>query len=82
MFTKSPSTFTPSHELYMESEPWGDDQAPDIFRPNCEYIAVVKAVHNEDYVNKVIKEQVEELQRRGLKKVAIVMMASPLFKQR
>ena len=25
----------------------GDDQAPDIFRPYCEYVAVVDAMHNE-----------------------------------
>ena len=34
---------------------WGDDQPPDILRPYCEYGAVVDAMHNEDYVNKVFQ---------------------------
>ena len=37
------------------------------------------AMHNEDYVNKIIQEQVEEVEVRGIERVSSIMRAGPFF---
>ena len=63
MFTRDQSVFTSLMELLLDTEVWVDEEAPEIIRPYCEYIAEL-GEEPADTKSQVIREQVKHLQRR------------------
>ena len=76
MFTNDQSVFTPLMELLLDTEVWVDEEAPEIIRPYCEYIAKLEE-EPADTKSQEIRKQVKHLQRCC---TSILLMASQLSK--
>ena len=76
MFTTDQSGFMPLVELLLDTEVWVDEEAPEIIRPCCKYIAKLEE-DPADTKSQEIRKQVKHLQRRCTN---ILLMASQLSK--
>ena len=77
MFTNDQSVFMPLMEPLLDTEVWVDEEAPEIIRPYCEYIAKLEE-EPADTKSQEIRKQVKHLQRRCTN---ILLMASQLSKK-
>ena len=76
MLTNDQSDFMRLIELLLDTEVWVDEEAPEIIRPYCEYIAKLEE-EPADTKSQEIRKQVKHLQRCCM---SILLMASQLSK--